>query len=38
MGNKIKGETFFVTYVGADSKDFPTPDIVKFWISTKSKE
>ncbi len=34
----IKGETFFVTYVGADSKDFPTPDIVKFWNSTKSKE
>ncbi len=34
----LKGETFFVTYVGADSEDFPTPDIVKFWDSTKCKE
>jgi len=33
----IKGETFFVTYVGADSKDFPTPDIIKFWNSIKNQ-
>jgi len=29
-------ETFFVTYVGADSEDFPTSDIVKFWNSLVS--
>lgn len=31
----IKGETFFVTYVGADSKDFPTSDVIDFWNSIK---
>jgi len=31
----IKGDSFFVTYVGAESKDFPTTDIVKFWDSIK---
>ena len=31
----IKGETFFVTYVGADSKDFPTKEIERFWNSFK---
>lgn len=33
----IKGDSFFVTYVGADSKDFPTTDIVRFWDSLKNE-
>lgn len=31
----IREETFFVTYVGADSKDFPSTDIINFWNSIK---
>jgi len=31
----IKNKTFFVTTVAAESKDFPTPQILKFWESIK---
>lgn len=31
----IKGETFFIATVCAQAKDFPTPEILRFWSSIK---
>lgn len=33
----IKGDNYFATYVSSESKDFPTPEIVRFWHSLKKK-
>jgi hypothetical protein len=33
----VKGNNYFVTYVSSESKDFPTPEIIRFWHSLKKK-
>ncbi len=34
----LKGETMFVTFVGADSKNFPTPEIERFGVQFNNSE